>query len=371
MTTFVDNCLRGLNRRLRASARTWQTLSLEERNAIRRSVSDATALRFLADSAARRIGDVQADYHVLVALAKAGIIGEQPYANLSLELSVIVLMDLILFAPNPTDNCCIHLDRDAVVTLLDEALSDTDRREAADKVQQHRIVYLDFAEEAFEVSAGLSLRAAFLVVGNGILHCCAVLETHHNEHRVFICDFVDGQPVRNSVGYDSFHVDEFNEAHLLLNRPAVPSVPLNDELVQAGVDVRNIAFLICELAYRAVLSLVQVQPEEYQQVVDVPEVEGRRRRARRRNQQGTIQYIPIARLGPAMRRYARGPRRGFERRPLNFRFGVRRHQRWQACGRNREERRLIWIDAHQRGGEHLPLRQEAQRIPNPQRDEDV
>lgn len=370
MSTFVDERLKGLNRRLRASAVHSQTLTPEERNVIRKSFSDATALQYLADVGLESMDKSHTIHKISQLLFNAGINLNLGQSTFRAELFVIFSMDAIIFAPDAADNCCIHVDRDSVAALLEKQLNEFEQREAVGKIQQYKNVYLDIATDALEALPGLSIRAVFLAVEGDVLYCCAVLATHDNEHRVFVYQVSNGEPLPRSYGYDSFHRDEANEADLLLKRPAVPSAHLRDVFAAAGVGVGAVATIVTKLAHAAVLALPQVEPDEYQPLVAMPEGESRRR-AQRRKVEGSTQYIPVARLGLAMRRYNHGPRRGFDRRPLNVRFGVKGHYRNQAFGPKRQQRRRIWIKNHERGDENMPLRQEARRIPNPEGDEDV
>lgn len=47
---------------------------------------------------------------------------------------------------------------------------------------------------------------------------------------------------------------------------------------------------------------------------------------------------------------------------LDHRIEVRGHWRWQACGRNRSQRKRIWVEAHQKGPENAPIVPRSYRV---------
>lgn len=74
------------------------------------------------------------------------------------------------------------------------------------------------------------------------------------------------------------------------------------------------------------------------------------RRARRMNLPGRVTVVKLRRTKYVDREYL-----GTTCVDWQHKWLVRRHRRWQACGPGRAERRLIWIEAHEKGPEHKPL----------------
>lgn len=373
MLTFVDYCLQGLKNRLKASSSLSETLSIDERSSIRKADSDATALHLIAIHAIDQIAFSNAFVRKTKELVASGHLESPIFVPVPVESMWLCALHELIFTPTPEENCCMHLDCEAVTELSTESLTAEDRDEAIKVLGQYNIVYFDFALRAMEIEPGIFVRSVFMTNTDDGQHYSAVVQMPHDIHRMLSWSWNEKLMEPRAFQFDAFHNETLNKAIALLRMPTAPCAPLEKALIGRGVDVKDIADRISHMALVAATWLEQSDPAAIRKPMAIGAFPGHGRHdgKRRKASECQQQYFRIERIRlgtPRPAGHARGP---FQRRAMTTRTSVIGHHRWQACGKNRQERKRCWIKPHQRGDKNAPLSQVARRVHRPRNDGDV